>query len=70
MIKNFLKRNLTMTTRHESSHHVVYEHEDGAKDVWEKNSAGITTEEGHTTVNESGNITDHYGNIVGHTDDD
>ena len=50
--------------RKENSHQVVIDHED-TTEVWEKNSAGCTTEEGHSTYHEnSGNTTDHHGNII------
>jgi len=38
----------------------------GKTEVWNKNSAGCTTKEGHRThYHDSGNVTNHYGKIVG-----
>lgn len=51
--------------REESSQRVVNTSDSGKVDTWEKNSAGNTTAEGHTTYNpNTGNTVDHYGNIV------
>jgi len=38
---------------------------DDKTEIWEKNSVGSTTKEGHRTHHhDSGNVTDHYGNII------
>ena len=53
-----------MSERFENNHQVVVRNEDTVH-VWEKDSAGCTTKEGHTVYHtESGRTTDHYGNIV------
>jgi|GEM_PF-3093707 hypothetical protein len=38
----------------------------GKTEIWHKDSAGCTTKEGHRTHHHnSGNVTDHYGRIIG-----
>ena len=40
----------------------------GKTEVWHRNSAGCTTKEGHRTHHHrSGNVTNHYGRIVGNS---
>ena len=50
--------------RKENNHQVVIDNEN-TTEVWEKDSAGCTTEEGHSTYHKnSGNTTDHYGKNI------
>lgn len=55
-----------MSERGETARQVIIRSDAcGKTDVWEKNSAGCTTKEGHrTTHHGSGNVTDHYGKII------
>ena len=55
-----------MSERKETSRQVVDRSEYlGKTEVWEKNSAGCTTKEGHRTVHHgSGVVTDHYGKKI------
>lgn len=51
----------------ETTHQVITRYNDKTE-IWEKNSAGCTTKEGHrTNYHDSGNVTNHYGRIIGNT---
>jgi hypothetical protein len=53
-----------MSKRTETDHQVVIESQKTTQ-VYEKNSVGLTDKEGHSTYHkDSGNTTDHYGNII------
>lgn len=53
-----------MSNRENHPHQVVV-HNEATTHVWEKNSAGCTTNEGHSVYHKSsGNTCDHYGNII------
>jgi hypothetical protein len=56
-----------MADRKETSHQVITRYKDKTE-TWEKNNAGCTTKEGHRThYHDSGNVTNHYGRIIGNT---
>ncbi len=53
-----------MSERTEKRHQVVIRN-NNTTEVWNKNSAGSTTKEGHSTYHhKSGYTTDHYGKII------
>tara|TARA_Y100000310_G_C20081693_1_gene534148 strand:- start:277 stop:477 length:201 start_codon:yes stop_codon:yes gene_type:complete len=48
----------------ENKHQLVIRHKDTTEE-WKKDSAGCTTDKGHSTYHKnSGNTTDHYGKII------
>jgi len=53
-----------MGKREDHPKQAVY-HDKKKTEVWEKDSAGRTTKEWHSTYHkESGNTTDHYGKVI------
>lgn len=58
-----------MSFRKETKHQVINRYDIAGKtEIWEKNSAGCTTKEGHRThYHKSGNVTNHYGRIIGNS---
>jgi len=58
-----------MSTRKETSRQVIIRSDKAGKtDIWEKNSAGVTTKKGHRThYHKSGNVLNHYGRKISNT---